>query len=161
MLVSENLLKWIVRFYPPLFFQRIWVVKFHNDFLGVKVKIKKSFFNRNYNNSIFGGTIFAAADPFYPILFHQVFTHKGYKILAWSRASEIQYLKPAVTDLIFEINLTGAEIAEAENILNTEGKYVRSHPLEIYDKNGVNVASLMNEVYVRNLNFTNYALNNE
>ena len=161
MLVSENLLKWIVRFYPPLFFQRIWVIKFHKDFLGVSVKIKKSFFNRNYNNSIFGGTIFAAADPFYPILFHQVFTHKGYKILAWSRSSEIQYLKPAVTDLIFEINLTDAEISEAENILNTEGKYVRSHPLDIYDKDGVNVASLMNEVYVRNLNFTNYALNNE
>ncbi len=153
MVVSENLLKWIVRFYPPLFFQRIWVVKFDTDFRGVDVRIRKSFLNRNYNNSIFGGTIFSAADPFYPVLFHQVFTRKGYKIRAWSKSSHIQYLKPGFTTLSFRIRINEAEITEAEEILNTVGKYAKAHPIEIYDKNGVNVASVMNELYMRNLDF--------
>src|ERR1700748_886149 len=106
MVVSENLLKWAMRLYPPLFFQRIWVVKFSKGFKGVHVKISKSLLNLNYNNSIFGGTIFSAADPFYPLLFHQVFTHKGYKVIAWSKSAEIQFIKPGLNKLYFKISLS-------------------------------------------------------
>jgi hypothetical protein len=162
MLVSENSLKWLVRFYPPLFFQRIWVVKFDEGFRGVEVKITKSFFNRNYNDSIFGGTIFSAADPFYPVLFYQILTHKGYKVKGWSRSSNIHYIKPGLTDLKFKITISDEEIAEVERILNTEGKYVRSHPIDIYNKAGDLIcASVQNEVYLRNLNFTDNAIKSE
>ena len=153
MRVTENLLKWAVRFYPPLFFQRIWVKKIDKGFRGVEVSIKKSIWNRNYNNSIFGGTIFAAADAFYPILFFKILSLKGYKLRAWSRSLEIHYIKPGFTDLYYKIAITDAEIAEAEEILNTIGKYSKPHPIHIFDKNGVNVASVMNEVYMRNLDF--------
>ena len=77
MKVSEKTLKWVMRFYPPFFFQRIWVQRFHPGFTGVDVKISKSLLNRNYNASIFGGTIFAAADPFYALLFDQLFRRRG------------------------------------------------------------------------------------
>jgi hypothetical protein len=153
MRVSENLLKWALRIYPPLFFQRIWVKKFEKDFRGVEIVIRKSIWNRNFNNSIFGGTIFSAADAFYPILFYKILTNKGYKLRAWSKSLEIKYIKPGFTDLYYTIAITDAQIAEAEDILNTVGKYSISHPILIYDKNGVNVASVMNEVYMRNLDF--------
>jgi hypothetical protein len=142
-----------MRFYPPLFFQRIWVMRFSPQFRGVEVKIKKSFWNRNYNKSIFGGTIFSAADPFYPVLFFQIFTMKGYSIQAWSKSSEIQYLKPGYFDLHFKLDIDDNEITEAEEILNTVGKYAKIQPVEIYDINGLNVASVKIEVYMRNLNF--------
>lgn len=161
MLISENLLKWVIRFYPPLFFQRIWVVKFEKDFHGVEVRISKSFWNKNYNQSIFGGTIFAAADPFYPVLFYQIFTHKGYKVRGWAKSSEIKFLKPGTTTLSLKINLDENQIAEVENALSTVGKYTNTYPIDIYDKNGVKVASVMNEIYLRNLNFTDNAGTNE
>jgi Domain of unknown function (DUF4442) len=163
MRVSENLLKWAIRFYPPLFFQRVWVVKFDKGFRGVEVKIRKSIWNRNYNNSIFGGTIFAAADAFYPVLFFKALSLKGYNLRAWSKSVNIKYNKPSFTDLSYKIYITDAELAEAEEILNTVGKYVKMHTIEIYDKNGVNVASALNEVYMRNLDFidTTNANNNE
>ena len=67
MLVSENVLKWALRFYPPLLFQRIWVIRFTKGFRGVRVKVNRSLINNNYNNSIFGGTImglfFAGINP--------------------------------------------------------------------------------------------------
>jgi hypothetical protein len=153
MVVSERLLKWAMRFYPPLFFQRIWVINFEKGFTGVRVKISKSILNRNYNGSIFGGTIFTAADPFYPLLFHQLFSKKGYRIVAWSKSAEIQFLKAGLTDLYFDIKLDNIEIAEAEHILNTGGKYVKSHPIDIYNKSGEICVSLRNEVYLRNLDF--------
>ncbi len=153
MVISEKALKWAMRIYPPLLFQRIWVVSFDKGYKGVAVRINKSFLNKNYNNSVFGGTIFAAADPFYPLLFHQLFTKKGYRLKVWSKSSTIAYLKPGLTDLYFRITLSDEEITEAENLLNTVGKYTGHHPIDIYDKDGEICASLMNEVYVRNLDF--------
>ncbi|SIQ89879.1 protein of unknown function [Mucilaginibacter lappiensis] len=154
MVVSERMLKWAMRFYPPLLFQRIWVVKFDKGFKGVQVKIVKSVLNKNYNNAIFGGTIFSAADPFYPVLFHQLLIQKGYKLKVWSKSSSIHYLKPGASDLYFTIALTDAEIEHAEMILNTEGKYMVHHPIEIYNKDGEMCVSVTIEVYLRNLNFT-------
>jgi hypothetical protein len=153
MIVSERSSKWGMRIYPPLFFQRIWVVKIDKGFAGVTVNINKSIFNRNYNNSIFGGTIFSAADPFYPLLFHQLFTHKGYNVIAWSRSSEIQFLKPGLTKLQFKIRISDDDIAEAEHLLNTVGKYIKAHPIEIYNSSGEICVTVMNEVYLRDLNF--------
>lgn len=151
MVVSENMLKWAMRFYPPLFFQRVWVKQFEKGFTGVQVKIAKSILNSNYNNSIFGGTIFSASDPFYALLFDQILRRKGFKIRVWLKSASIRYLKPGRTDLHFRISLTSQDILEAETALATVGKFVRAFPLEILNSKGELCASVINEVYVRNL----------
>lgn len=151
MVVSENVLKWAMRLYPPLLFQRIWVIKFHKDFRGVKVKVNKSLINNNYNSSIFGGTIFASADPFYPLLFHQVFTHKGYKVRVWLKSAEINYIKPGRTDLFFTINISETDIEKIEKVLNTTGKHVKAYPIEMYNKDGELCVTVNCEIYIRNL----------
>jgi len=151
MRVSENVLKWAMRFYPPLLFQRIWVLQFDKDFRGVSVKVNKSLVNTNYNNSIFGGTIFAASDPFYPLLFHQILTHKGYKVRVWMKATEIQYLKPAWKDLYFNIKIDDGVIALIEETLRKGEKYIKVHPITMYDKNGELCVEVRCEIYIRNL----------
>lgn len=140
-----------MRFYPPLFFQQVRVKKFEKGFRGVEVKIAKSILNRNYNNSIFGGTIFSAADPFYAVLFDQILQRKGYKVRVWLKGASINYLKPGRTDLYFKINISEADIAEAEHALITVGKFVKSYPMKITGKNGELCATVQNEVYIRNL----------
>jgi len=159
MKVSENTLKWAMRFYPPLFFQRVWVKKFHKDFKGIDVKINRSVLNLNYNSSIFGGTIFSATDPFYAILFDQIFQRKGYKTLVWLKSAEIQYIKPARVDLFFTIKIKESDIMLAEKKLLTEGKHVVSFLLDLYDKNGMLCAKVKNEIYLRNLNFNKKTFN--
>lgn len=151
MVVSENTLKWALCLYPPLLFQRIWVQKFHPGFRGVDVKIAKSLFNINYNGSIFGGTIYAATDPFYALLFDQILQRKGFKVRVWLKSASIQYLKPGRGHLYFTIKVTDEMIANAEEVLNTTGKFIRAYPMEIKNKQGELCATVMNEVYVRNL----------
>lgn len=140
-----------MRFYPPLFFQRIWVKKFERGFTGVTVKVNRSVINTNYNKSIFGGTIFSATDPFYALLFDQVLQRRGYKVRVWLKSAQISYLKPGRTDLYFTITLSDEQITEAETALKTIGKFVKAYPMEIYNKHGELCATVMNEVYVRNL----------
>src|ERR1700749_875153 len=136
MRVSENVLKWALRLYPPMLFQRIWVIGFNKGFRGVRVKVNKSLINNNYNNSIFGGTIFASADPFYPLLFHQALTHKGYKVRVWMKSASINYIKPGRTDLFFQINITEQDIKEVENVINNHEKHIKAYPIEMYSQEG-------------------------
>jgi len=154
MLVSENALKWAMRFYPPLLFQRIWVKRFRPDFLGVEVRVFKSIFNINYNRSIFGGTIYAAADPFYAVLFYQLMLRKGYRIIVWQKAAEIFYLKPGRSDLYFKINISVEEINHICSLLEKDGKAEHRCTLEIKDSEGDVTARVSNLVYIRKLDST-------
>jgi len=151
MVISENTLKWAMRFYPPLFFQRIWVIKFDKGFTGVHVKISKSFLNINYNRTIFGGTIFSASDPFFALLFDQLLQRRGLKCRVWLKSAEIKYLKPGKTNLYFTISLSEEQIIEAETTLSTVGKFIKAYPLNIFNSKGVLCATVINEIYIRNL----------
>jgi len=157
MKVSERTLKWVMRFYPPLFFQRIWVEQFHPDFRGVDVKIKYSLLNRNYNASIFGGTIYAASDPFYAVLFDQILRKEGYLTRVWLKSAAIEYLKPGRTTLYFRIGLSDETIEAAKQALDTAGKFIHKFPITIVDKKGEVYAKVINEVYVRNLKYTEHS----
>ncbi len=153
MKISENSLKWLMRLYPPMLFQRIWVKKVHKGFRGIDIKINKSLFTINLGSAIFGGTLFSATDPFYALLLGQVMQHKGYKITVWLKSAQIKYIKPGRTDLNFTLIITDEMIAEVDAALKNEGKFIKAYPIEVFDKSGELCVSVMNEVYIRNLDF--------
>ena len=153
MKISENSLKWLMRLYPPMLFQRIWVKKIDKDFRGIDVKINRSLFTTNLGSATFGGTIFAATDPFYALLIGQIMQHKGFKITVWLKSAEIQYLKPARKDLHYSIKIDDEMINEVEQAISNEGKFVKTYPIEIFDTTGDLCVIALNEVYIRNLNF--------
>ena len=150
MIVSETTLKWALNFYPPLLFQRIWVRKFHLGFLGVDVKISNSLLNRNYNGSIFGGSIFSATDPFYAVIFDQLMQRRGFKVRVWLKSASIQYLKPGKSTLYFTLKISEEMINDAEECLRKNTKFIKSYPINLYNKKGELCAFVMNEVYLRN-----------
>jgi hypothetical protein len=153
MIVSEKTLKWVMRFYPPLFFQRIWIKRFHKGFRGVDVKITKSLFNKNYNGSIYGGTIYSATDPFYAILFDQLLQRRGFKSRVWLKSASIQYLKPGHSHLYFTISVSDQMLEDAIHALTKKGKFVKAFPMEVINEQGVVCATVINEVYIRNLHY--------
>jgi hypothetical protein len=91
MKVSENMLKWGMRLYPPLLLQRIWVQSIDSGFKGAHVKINRSFITLNFGKAIFGGTIYTATDPFYAMLFGQLLKHKGYHISVWLKVQAYNF----------------------------------------------------------------------
>ena len=142
-----------MRLYPPLLFQRIWVKRFHRDFKGVDVKIAHSILNRNYNSSIFGGTIYSACDPFFAVLYDQIFRKQGYQTKIWLKSASIEYLKPGRTALYFSLRLTDQDIEQAKQGLDTAGKFIHTFPIEIKDKHGEVYAKALHEIYIRNLKY--------
>lgn len=142
-----------MRFYPPLFFQRIWVKKIEKGFKAIEVKINRSLFTTNLGNSIFGGTIFSATDPFYALLFGQQLRKKGFNITVWLKSAQISYLKPGRSNLYFRIEVTDEMIEMAEYALQQQGKFIQAYPIHVFDSDNVLCAKAINEVYIRNLDF--------
>lgn len=151
MLVSENRLKWAMRFYPPLLFQRIWVVRIEPGFLGAEVRIFRSFLNMNYNRSIFGGTIFSAADPFFAVLFYQVLKRRGLNIRIWLKSATVNYLKPGFSRLTVKVTIAESDLLDAERTLNAGEKFIRHFPVEIFNDQGQLCATVSNEVYIKKI----------
>lgn len=142
-------MKWVMRLYPPMLMQRIWVQKIHKDFRGADIKINRSLFTLNFGKAIFGGTIYTATDPFYALLFGQIMKHKGHTITVWLKSASIQFIKPARTDLFYSISISEEMIKEAEEELNNKGVFIKSYPIEVYSKSGELCAVAKNEIYIR------------
>lgn len=142
-----------MRLYPPMLFQRIWVKRIEKGFKAIEVKINRSLFTTNFGNSIFGGTIFSATDPFYALLLGQVLREKGFHITVWLKSAQINYLKPGKSSLHFRIEVTDEMVAAAEQALKQQGKFIKAYPINVYDCNHVLCATAINEVYIRNLDF--------
>lgn len=88
------------------------------------------------NGTIFGGALFSAADPFYAILYWQIFERKGYKIQAWLKSAEIHYMRPADQHLYLDFQVTDEQILEAEESLNSIGKYKHTHEVRYKSNDG-------------------------
>jgi Domain of unknown function (DUF4442) len=149
MIISENLGKWLINAYPPFVFNRIKIKHFGKGYRSCKVRIRKSFLNRNMNGTIFGGSLFSASDPFYAILYWQIFERKKLKVQTWLKSAHIQYLKPADCDLFLDFNLSEQDIEEAEKSLLSIGRYKKVHEIPYVSKNGDVYVIAQTEVYIR------------
>ncbi len=149
MKISENTIKWIMRLYPPFLLQRIWVQKIYKGFRGADIKINHSLLTLNFGKAVFGGTIYAAIDPFYALLFGQLLRNENYNITVWLKSASIKFLKPGRCDLYYSIRITDKMIQELETELNSNGVFVKSYAIEIYSKTGELHAVAKNEIYIK------------
>lgn len=147
--MSPRGVKWMMNLYPPLFFNRIVVKEISKDFMYIKAVIKKSVFNRNLNGTIFGGTLFSAADPFFSIMYWQIFVRKKTRMEAWVRAIEGNYIKPAGSDITLEFRLTEQDIIDAEQMVEKEGRIKKWHTVNLINKKGEVCVEFKILVYMR------------
>ena len=154
MRLPPKVLKWVLRFYPPFFFQRIWIRKVHPNFQQLDIKITKSFLNINANKTVFGGTMFAAVDPIHTLLLDQLLKRNGItNTVTWLKSAQIEYLKPARRSLFFSIVLSDTDVRETILKVSQQGKIVKTFTIEIRDKSGQLCARSLNEIYIRDLTF--------
>jgi hypothetical protein len=128
--------KWLINLYPPLFFNRIVLKKVSNNFREAEIRIKKSFLNKNLQGSIFGGTLYSAADPYPALLYWQILRQQDIKTEAWLKKAEVEYHKPANSDITIKYVIDEKSISVAMESLFKEGKYSTWYEVDGIDKSG-------------------------
>lgn len=85
------------------------IIEISEDLLDVRVKLAISYKNRNYVNSIFGGSMFSAVDPI-PMIQLMNILEDDY--IVWDKSAEIFFKRPAKEDLYADFNYTLKEVEE-------------------------------------------------
>ncbi len=129
-------LKRMLNLWLPFLFNRIRIVHVSEDFTEIDVKLKHTFWNRNPDKAIWGGSIFSAADPFYPIMLKQNALQKGYKTNFYTKETKVKYIKAARTDITFKFRLNDNHINDMFDNLIKDKQYDEWHIVEGMDTHG-------------------------
>lgn len=149
MQVPKFLLRFVLNVFPPLLFNRIVLKEISDDFMQMKVVLRRALFNINFHKTIFGGSIFSACDPYFPTMYYHIFTKKRRKLIIWLKSAEIQYLKPADSTLKLHFKISEKEIQLAEKTLNEKGKFEIWHTVEAINKKGIVCARAKMQIYLK------------
>ena len=96
------------------------VIYISKDFLKIKIKLPFSYKNANYVNTIFGGSMFSAVDPF-PMT--QLMNLIGDDYVVWDKAAEIFFRRPAKEDLYAEFIYTEEELEEIKQKAHEQNEF--------------------------------------
>lgn len=133
-------------FWPPFLFSGIRIEKLAPDFHYAKVKLKFRFYNANYVNTQFGGTIFMMTDPFYMIM---LIRNLGPEYLVWDKSATIRYIKPGKSDLFAEFTLSDQELDLIRAEVKENGKTDWTKQVEIKNSDNVVIATVDRTLNIR------------
>jgi acyl-coenzyme A thioesterase PaaI-like protein len=145
---SPRQLRWLMRAYPPLLFQRVQVVEIDPGFRRALVRVKRSILSRNLQGSTFGGTIYAAVDPFHALLLWQVCAHQGIRVQAWMKEAVITFARPAESDLTIEFTLDEQTINAALAAVQDNGRFARIFEVHARDQQGDVCATVRTDIRI-------------
>jgi len=101
---------------------------------------------RNYEGTIFGGSIYSAIDPFCMLmLMHRL----GPDFIVWDKAAKIEFLKPGRETLHARFVIDDAELASIRAALDTQRSVDRSDVVELTDGKGTVCARVEKIIYIR------------
>ncbi len=93
------------------------ITEVSKDLLKVYVKLPINYKNRNYVNSIFGGSMFAAVDPI-PMV--QLINLIGEDYVVWDKSAQIYFKKPARSDVYAEFSFSEEELKDIKKAIEKE-----------------------------------------
>ena len=133
----------------PFFFNRIKIKTVSDDFKNIEVILKHSFWNRNPNKSLWGGALFSAVDPFYPIMIKQILLNHDIETIFLTKSAQIEYIKEAKTNILFSFSITDNEILNIKDILSNHKKYIGWHTVYGEDINNDKCVKAKIQVYLK------------
>ena len=122
------------------------VIFIASDWSEVRVRLPLSWRTRNYVGTIFGGSLYAAVDPFFMIM---LLKRLGPDFIVWDKAASIRFRRPGRTTLTAVMCIGDGELDEVRRLMETEPKLDRTYRLELVDKDGMVHAEVDKVVQIR------------
>ena len=147
--LKPNELKRMLNLWFPFLMNRIQIISINEDFHEMQVCLKHSFWNRNPNKSVWGGSITSALDPFFPVMMKQIILRKGIHTEFYSKAVHVEFLQKVESHLYFHFKINDTEVMEAEEKLKKDGKYESWYSADGVDAKGNICVHGRVQVYLR------------
>jgi hypothetical protein len=139
-------LRWKMKLFPAWRGTGATVTYIAGDYRELRVKLPLSWRTRNYVGTIFGGSLYAAVDPWYMIMLIHLL---GRDYLVWDKAATIRFRKPGRSTLYATFMIDEPEL-DAIRAAAADGKPIdRVYKIDLVDAEGVVHASVEKTIYIR------------
>ncbi len=101
---------------------------------------------KNFMGIAFGGSMYSATDPIYVTM---LWYRLGNDYLIIDKHSEVEYLRPGLSDLTAEFCLPDSEITAIIDTLTREKSTTRSYTIDILDDKQKSVCRITKTIYIR------------
>ena len=143
---STRVIRWGFNLAPVYRGTGAWVTHISANWRDVRIKLPLTLRTRNYVGTIFGGSMYAAVDPFYMIMLMRNLG-KGYTV--WDKAATIRFLKPGKKTLYARFALDDAELSAIRAELETARSIDRVYMVTLTDAQGTVCAEVEKVIYIR------------
>lgn len=127
------------------------IVEVSEDLLSIKIKLPLSYKNRNYVNSIFGGSMFSAVDPI-PMV--QLINLIGDDFVVWDKSAEVFFKRPAKQHLYAEFKYSAQELEAIKERVAVEKEIEIVKTTQLTDKEKTQVfCEVRKKIYVADKQF--------
>ena len=144
--LSPNTLRVLGNLYLPFIGAAIKTTRVTDDYLQLDVRMKLTWFNRNYVGTQFGGSLYSMTDPFYMLM---LMNNLGREYIVWDKGAKIDFIKPGRGTVFANFRLTKEQILKIKNTVDAEKKYIFDLPVDVVDQNNELIAQVIKTLYVR------------
>lgn len=144
--MKPGLLRLFLNIYPPYIGAGIRTEYISEDFREVRVRMRLRWFNRNYVNTHFGGSLYAMTDPFYMLMLMNIL---GNEYVVWDKAAAIEFVKPGRGAVLANFSISDEQIDTIRNATVNGDKYCPTWPVDVIDMENSVVARVLKTLYVR------------
>ena len=143
---SAKFLTIIGNLYFPFLGAGIKTIRATDDFTEIDIRMKLTWYNRNYVGTQFGGSLYSMVDPFYMLM---LVNNLGRDYIVWDKAAQINFLKPGRSTVFAYFKLSQIEILNIKNKADELEKYIFDLPIDIVDENKQLIAKVIKTMYVK------------
>ena len=143
---SARAMRRILNLWPPFLFAGIRVLEISDDYRRARVVLRLHWYNRNYVDTHFGGSLFAMSDPFWMLL---MLRRLGSGYIVWDKAAEIEFVEATREPVYAAFDVDDALVEEIRAAAAGGEKVLRWLENEVRTGDGTVVARVRKQLYVR------------
>jgi acyl-coenzyme A thioesterase PaaI-like protein len=144
--VSLRTLRRLINFWPPFFFAGIRLIGMSDDGRRAEAELRLRWWNRNAVGTMFGGSLFAMTDPFYPLML-QYNLGPGYSV--WTKSASVEFVSPGRTIARARFLLSPENLDEIRRETASGKKFEPVFCVDICDPAARLIAKVSLTLYVR------------
>lgn len=144
---KPNTFRRMLNLYPPYFFTGTRVHFIAPDWKKIIVKLHRTFLTNNYVGTIFGGSLYAATDPFYMFMLIKILGIENY--IVWDQAAEIYFKKPGRSTVTYTFILTDEQIEAVKKEVAEKGTIRPQFEVQGLDEEGEVCTIVKKTIYIR------------
>ena len=133
-------------FYPPYLGAGIRVTDIADDFSHIRVRMKLTWWNRNYVGSHFGGSLYSMCDPFFMLI---LIEQLGRDYVVWDKAATIRFRRPGRGTVFANFQIPQERVEEIRLAADENDVTEPIFTVEVHDGEGKRIAEVEKLLYVR------------